>query len=73
MAPAEPIAFVHLEGDAGGRVGEGGEQRVGLRGMTGQGAEPMRRAVGRHPGEARVFRQGAACHDCANGIEQDEL
>ena len=31
----------------------------------------MRRAVGRHPGEAGVFRQGAACHDCANGIEQD--
>src|SRR5213076_2233905 len=23
MAPAEPIAFVHLKGDAGGRVGEG--------------------------------------------------
>ena len=73
MAPAETIALVHLEGDARGRIGEGREERVRPERVADQRAEPVRRALRRPPGQARVLRQGAAGHDGAEGVEQHEL
>ena len=71
MATAESGAFVHLQGNAGGGVGEGGHGGLGFEVMAEEGGGSSVGVAGGKAGEVCVFGQAAAADDCADGVHEN--
>ena len=71
MAAAHAVAFVHLQGDAGGGVDHGRPNGLRAVRMTDDAGLAGAAHIGGQAGEVGVFGPATAGQDCADGVQGD--